>query len=216
VRTDRSVKQAGISFLLFDMASPGVSTRPIKLISGASPFCETFFDAVAVPKAQVVGEVNGGWAIAKYLLGHEREMISGMGLRKGVAALGELALAAIGAGPDGKLDDPILRARIATYELRAAAFEALSERSIDELKADIAHPAQSSVLKYYGTELAKQRHELMMAATGYDALGWEGPRSRDGATARAWLRSKGNPIEGGTSEVQLNIIAQRILGLPRG
>jgi alkylation response protein AidB-like acyl-CoA dehydrogenase len=216
VRTTQDNRYGGITFLLLDMASEGVSTRPIRLISGASPFCETFFDGVVVPRAQVVGEVNGGWEIAKYLLGHEREMISGMGLRRGAASLGELALAAIGADPDGRLDDPVLRVRIATYELRAAAFEALSQRSFDEFKAGLAHPAHSSVLKYYGTELAKQRNELMMAAGGSDALGWEGPRSREGATARAWLRSKGNSIEGGTSEVQLNIVAQRILGLARG
>lgn len=80
VRTDRSTKQGGISFLLFDMASPGVATRPIKLISGNSPFCETFFDDVRVPKTNLIGERNKGWDVAKYLLGHEREMISGMGL----------------------------------------------------------------------------------------------------------------------------------------
>jgi acyl-CoA dehydrogenase len=215
VRTNPQDRYNGITFLMFDMASPGVSTRPIKLISGASQFCETFFDGVEVPKRDVVGEVDRGWEIAKYLLGHEREMISGMGLRKGALSLGEMALAAIGAEPDGRLDDPVLRARIARYELRAAAFAALSERSFDELKAGIAHPAQPSMLKYYGTELAKQRNELAMAAGGSDVLGWEGPRSQDGAAARAWLRSKGNSIEGGTSEVQLNIIAQRILELPR-
>jgi alkylation response protein AidB-like acyl-CoA dehydrogenase len=169
-----------------------------------------------VPKSQVVGEVGRGWEIAKYLLGHEREMISGMGLRKGGVGLGELALAAIGGDAEGRLDDPLLRARVATYELRAAAFEALSEKSFDEFKAGAAHPALPSLLKYYGTELAKQRNELTMAAGGSDALGWEGQRSTEGATARAWLRSKANSIEGGTSEVQLNIVAQRLLRLPKG
>ena len=112
VRTDtHAKKQGGISFLLFDMATPGVSTKPILLISGYSPFCETFFDNVMVPKANLVGELNKGWDVAKYLLGHEREMISGMGLGVGGGPARQTALASIGATPDGRLDDPVLRAR---------------------------------------------------------------------------------------------------------
>ena len=215
VRTDKTVKQGGISFLLFDMASPGVSTKPILLISGYSPFCETFFDDVPVPKANLLGERDKGWDVAKYLLGHEREMISGMGLGVGGGpSLGEIAVRAIGAEPDGRLDDPVLRARIALFEVRAQAFRAMSERFLDELKAKRTHPAQPSMMKYVGTELNKQRHELMMAAGGSDALEWESERSNGGAGARAWLRTKAQSIEGGTSEVQLNIIAKRILELP--
>jgi acyl-CoA dehydrogenase len=215
VRTDRSVKQAGISFLLFNMETPGVSTRPIRLISGYSPFCETFFDDVKVPKANLVGELNRGWDVAKYLLGHEREMISGMGLGEvGGRTLPVIAADQIGREEDGRLDAPVLRARIALYEVRAAAFRAMSERFIDTLKAGKSHPAQPSVMKYYGTELNKARHELIMAAVGSDALEWESERSRGGATARSWLRTKANSIEGGTSEIQLNIIAKRILDLP--
>jgi alkylation response protein AidB-like acyl-CoA dehydrogenase len=138
-----------------------------------------------------------------------------MGLRDGGYALGQVAAGVIGREADGRLDDPTLRARIADYEIRAAAFRCLSERFTDEWKAGIAHPAQSSVMKYLGTELAKLRHELMMLAQGTDALAWEGERSQEGAAARAWLRSRGNSIEGGTSEIQLNIIAKRILALPR-
>ena len=215
VRTDKSVKQGGISFVLFDMESPGVSTKPILLISGSSPFCETFFDDVRVPKANLVGELNHGWDVAKYLLCHEREMISGMGLgNSGHKSLPEIALHAIGAEPDGRLDDPVLRARIALFEVRAMAFQAMSERFMDELKARRAHAAQPSMMKYYGTELNKARHELIMAAGGSDALEWDSEASRGGAAARGWLRTKGNSIEGGTSEVQLNIIAKRILELP--
>ena len=215
MRTDRSTKQGGISFLLFDMATPGVSTRPILLISGSSPFCETFFDDVKVPKKNLVGGLNEGWEVAKYLLDHEREMISGMGLGSGVGtSLSKTALAQIGVGPDGRLDDPVLRARIALFEIRAAAFRAMSERFIDELKAGKAHPAQPSMMKYYGTELNKAWHELMMAAGGSDALEWDSEASGGGAAARAWLRTKANSIEGGTSEIQLNIVAKRILDLP--
>ncbi|WP_239807071.1 acyl-CoA dehydrogenase family protein [Croceicoccus hydrothermalis] len=214
VRTDNSSKQGGISFLLFDMESPGVSTKPILLISGNSPFCETFFDDVKVPKENVVGAINKGWDVAKYLLGHEREMISGMGLPASEQSLPERALAHLGAEADGRLDDPMLRARIAAFEVRAAAFQAMSERFMDMLKAGKADPAQPSMMKYFGTELNKDRHELMMAAGGTDALEWDSARSNGGAGARNWLRTKANSIEGGTSEIQLNIIAKRILNLP--
>jgi alkylation response protein AidB-like acyl-CoA dehydrogenase len=208
VRTDfQAPKHKGISFLLFDMATPGVSTKPILLISGSSPFCETFFDDVKVPKDQVVGEVNKGWDVAKYLLGHEREMISGMGLGGQTASLGE-------AFADVVANDPVLRADMARFDVDALAFRAMSERFIDELKAGMAHPAQPSMMKYAGTELNKARHELVMAAGGSDSLEWESDRSRKGKAAREWLRTKANSIEGGTSEVQLGIIAKRILDLP--
>jgi acyl-CoA dehydrogenase len=208
VRTDPAApKHQGISFLLFDMASPGVSTKPILLISGYSPFCETFFDDVEVPKDQVVGAVNKGWDVAKYLLGHEREMISGMGLGGQTDSLGA-ALAEALAG------DPVLRADVARFDVDAMAFRAMSERFIDELKAGQAHPALPSMMKYAGTELNKARHELVMAAGGSNALEWESERSNKGKAAREWLRTKANSIEGGTSEVQLGIVAKRILELP--
>jgi alkylation response protein AidB-like acyl-CoA dehydrogenase len=206
VRTSKESKQGGISFVLFDMASEGVSTKPILLISGYSPFCETFFDNVKVPKSQRVYEENKGWDVAKYLLGHEREMISGMGLgQTGGDPLVEAARKDV---------DPILRGQIALFQVRAKAFAMTSERFIDELKAGKAHPAQPSMMKYYGTELNKSRHELMMAAGGADLLEWESDASDHGAEARSWLRTKANSIEGGTSEIQLNIIAKRILELP--
>ena len=215
VRTSKESKQGGISFLLFDMASEGVSTRPILLISGYSPFCETFFDNVKVPKSQRVHDENKGWDVAKYLLGHEREMISGMGLAgPGGNPLVEGALRSIGTDEQGRLADPILRAQMALFEVRSKAFSAMSEKFIDELKAGQAHPAQPSMMKYYGTELNKARHELVMAAGGSDALEWESDASNHGAAARAWLRTKANSIEGGTSEIQLGIIAKRILDLP--
>jgi alkylation response protein AidB-like acyl-CoA dehydrogenase len=206
VRTSTESKQGGISFLLFDMATPGVSTRPILLISGGSPFCETFFDDVEVPKNQIVGEVNKGWDVAKYLLGHEREMIAGMGLGTGGSS--------VTLGPLTKPADPLLRAEIAAFDVDALAFQAMSERFAAMWKAGEAHPASPSMMKYAGTELNKRRNELMMAAGGSDALEWDSDRSRRGATPRSWLRSKGNSIEGGTSEIQLNIIAKHILRLP--
>jgi acyl-CoA dehydrogenase len=219
VRTDPAApKHKGISFILFDMASPGVSTRPIKLISGNSPFCETFFDDVKVPKDQLVGQLNKGWDVAKYLLGHEREMISGMGLGGSGASmtLGEALVEMVGRDENGRMADPLLRADIARFDVDAIAFRAMSERFIDELKAGQAHPAQPSMMKYAGTELNKTRHELVMAAGGSTTLEWESERSRGGKAARDWLRTKANSIEGGTSEIQLGIIAKRILDLPGG
>jgi len=215
VRTDPTAsKHTGISFVLFDMATPGVSTRPITLISGKSPFCETFFDDVRVEKRNLVGELNGGWTIAKYLLTHERDMIGAMGEAAAPPKLGQFAAQSIGLDEGGKLDEPVLRTDIARFEIDEVAFRLLLERSGDLARQGKVHPAFSSVLKFYGAELNKRRYELLMAAGGSTALEWEGERSHGGEVAREWLRAKANSIEGGTSEVQLNVISKRILGLP--
>ena len=215
VRTDPDAsKHLGISFVLIDMATKGVSTRPITLISGKSPFCETFFDDVRVEKENLVGTLNRGWDVAKYLLAHERTMIGALGELGGGRPLGQVATGSIGTDDEGRLDDGMLRARIAEMEIDAAAFRLAMERAGDQVKVGQAHPAIASMLKYYGSELNKRRHELLMAAGGSDALEWEGERSRGGKSARDWLRTKANSIEGGTSEVQLNIIAKHLLQLP--
>ena len=214
VRTSVARKHTGISFVLFDMETPGVSTRPIVLISGKSPFCETFFDNVRVPRRNVVGELNAGWTIAKYLLTHEREMIGGIGERAGVKPLGQFAADALGRDAAGRLPEASLRAEIARFEIDEAAFRLLMQATGDRVRRGEGNPAMSSALKYYGAELNKRRWELMISAAGADGLEWEGERSRDGTLARTWLRSKGNSIEGGTSEIQLNVVAKSILGLP--
>jgi len=215
VRTDSAAKKhTGISFVLFDMATKGVTTKPILLISGKSPFCETFFDDVRVEKANLVGTPGGGWDVAKYLLTHEREMIGSIGERAAAKPLGQAAASLVGTDAQGRLADPLLRAQMAEFEVDEAAFRATMERFGDLAKSGQAHPAFSSALKYYGAELNKRRHELLMAAGGSDALEWDSKRSNHGFAARTWLRTKGNSIEGGTSEVQLNVIAKRILELP--
>lgn len=215
VRTDKNDKYRGITFMLFDMETPGVSTKPILLISGNSPFCETFFDDVKVPKqygdgipAQV-GEVNRGWDVAKYLLGHEREMISGADGGDRTAAIGATLTRAAGAPLD-----PVLRAELAMFDVDALAYAAMGEKFLDEVKVGKAHPAQPNMMKYAGTELNKRRHELIMATGGSAALEWDSAELSEGARPRAWLRTKANSIEGGTSEVMLNVIAKRILDLP--
>ena len=218
VRTDKANKYQGITFMLFDMAAGGVSTKPIKLISGNSPFCETFFDDVSVPKSYgedipgYVGEINRGWDVAKYLLGHEREMISGAGGGDRTAAIG--ATLKRNAAKDGGEIDPMLRAELAMFDVDALAYAAMGEKFLDEVKVGKGHPAQPNMMKYAGTELNKRRHELIMAAGGSTALEWDSEETRGGAPARGWLRTKANSIEGGTSEVMLNVIAKRILELP--
>ena len=216
VRTDpQAPKRDGISFLLFDMASLGVSTAPIQLISGASPFCQTFFDNVQVPKGNLVGELNRGWTVAKYLLQHERNMAAGLGSSRSgkKKTLEQTARDALGEH-NGQIADPVLREKLARFQIREQAFTLTMQRVGDEMRAGGDPGPLSSVLKYCGSETNKQRRELMLALGGMHSLGWEGEEFEEGAVARSWLRSKANSIEGGTSEVQLNIIARRVLGLP--
>jgi acyl-CoA dehydrogenase len=208
VRTDKTNKYQGITFMLFDMTTQGVSTKPILLISGNSPFCETFFDDVKVPKDQLVGELNRGWDVAKYLLGHEREMISGAGAGDRTSAIGAAMLR-----HSGELD-PMLRAELAMFDVDALAYGAMGEKFLDEIKVGKAHPAQPNMMKYVGTELNKRRHELMMSAGGSRSLEWDSEETSGGKPSRGWLRTKANSIEGGTSEVMLNVISKRILDLP--
>jgi alkylation response protein AidB-like acyl-CoA dehydrogenase len=141
-------------------------------------------------------------------------MISEVGERRGARPLGQVAANSVGSDDQGRLDDAMLRGQIAAFDVDEAAMACAAERAIDLAKAGQSHPAYSSALKYYGTELNKRRYEILMSAGGVDALEWEGPRSREGLTARTWLRTKANSIEGGTSEVMLGIVAKRILDLP--
>lgn len=204
-------KQEGISFVLFDMESAGVTTSPIRLISGYSPFTQTFFDNVKVPKENLLGELNKGWTIAKYLLTHERNMIGGMGTQR-VTPLSQLAIKNIGLAA-GRLAEPALRTDIARFEMDALAFALTMNRVTDEAKAGNETGAISSMLKYYGTELNKRRAELTMSVTGSEGLKF-GDAHGEEHLAAMWLRTKANSIEGGTSEIQLNIIAKSVLRLP--
>lgn len=214
VRTNNSAKhQHGISFVLMDMESEGMSTRPIKLISGKSPFCETFMDNVKAYKSNLIGELNQGWTIAKYLLTHEREMIGSLFGGISPVTFQKEIVAEIGV-ENGVLNDTVLRTDVADWSIDAAAFALTLERVMDEAKAGHSLGAVSSTLKYYGTELNKSRLELLLAAGGADALAWEGEASKEGKIAKDFCRTKGNSIEGGTSEIQLNIIAKHILRLP--
>ncbi|KZL26025.1 acyl-CoA dehydrogenase family protein [Pseudovibrio sp. WM33] len=216
VRTEPDAKKhKGISFLLFDMANEGVSTKPIRLISGSSPFCETFFDDVKVPMENVVDERGNGWTIAKYLLTHEREMVSNLdAIFGGSASLYETAIDSIGLDETGRLDDPLLRADIGEFLIDEMALTAHLAAAKDFHRAGNQLGARSAELKYLGTELNKRRQSLVVQAGGLEAL--SGPEENNGIgnQSASWLRSKGNSIEGGTSEIMLSIISKAVLRLP--
>ncbi|HEY2179404.1 MAG TPA: acyl-CoA dehydrogenase family protein [Caulobacteraceae bacterium] len=222
VRTDTTRKHEGVSFILIDMASPGVETRPIKLISGDSPFCETFFTDVKVPKGNLVGQLNGGWEIAKRLLQYERQNISGGFVGGGGAAGGaagdvvDIAKREIGVDAAGRLADADLRGRITRSRMDSQAFFLTLSRIAAESRASNGPSAATSIIKYAAASLAQERSELILEALGAKGLGWDGGEFTPGErqATRGWLRSKGNSIEGGTSEVNLNVVAKRVLGLP--
>ncbi len=220
VRTDTSVKHEGISFLLIDMETEGVEARPIKLISGSSPFCETFLTDVKVPKENLVGELNKGWTIAKRLLEHERAMISEMNMGAGEASLGgmeELAKEVFGE-LDGMIAHPTLRDTVTRHKMDEEAFGLTLRRTGELAKAGHGIGAEASIFKYYGSEMNKRRFEILLELLGTDVLTTEGEGHNQDVMSISpqWLRSKGNSIEGGTTEVQLNIIAKRVLDLPEG
>ena len=217
VRTDRSDKHNGISFMLIDMNSPGVEVRPITMISGTSPFCETFFTDVKVPKKNLVGEEGQGWTIGKRLLQHERTNISGGGSLAGMMgqSVGAIAKKYCEADSDGALYDKVLRDNIADLEIRWNSFLHTVRRALQESKAQGGVSEISSVLKKLGTKLSQERSELLIEIRGLQGLGWEGEQFTDGELedVRGWLFGKAATIYGGSTEIQNNIIAKRVLGM---
>jgi alkylation response protein AidB-like acyl-CoA dehydrogenase len=222
VRTDPTKKHEGISFLLIDMKAPGVEVRPIKLINGTSPFCETFFTDVKVPKDQLFGPLNGGWTVAKRLLQFERDNISA-GLGGGnigtvvqVQPVQEVARDYVGLDDTGRLADSDLRRRITEHLMEARAFQLTVRRAADEAKSSQGPSAATSIMKYAGAKIAQERNELTLEAMGHQGLGWAGDGFKEAElnAVRTMLRSKANSIEGGTSEINLNVVAKRVLGLP--
>ena len=218
VRTDQTKKHEGISFVVFSMHQPGVEVRPIKLIAGNSPFCETFFTDVQVPKENLIGPLNGGWSVAKRLLQHER---SGMGGRAGDGSgksvtLGQMAKKYVGEDSQGRIADSDLRTRIIMNDMDEKVVQQTVRRAALEAKGNSGPSAATSIMKNAYMKMAQDKAELTVEMMGFQGLGWEGDTfSAEELTAvREWLRGKAGSIYGGSNEVQNNIISKRILGLP--
>jgi acyl-CoA dehydrogenase len=219
VRTDpEASKHGGIGFLLIELGTPGIRISPIKLISGHTSFCEVFFEDVDVPARNIVGPPNGGWGVAKRLLEHERKGQADLSDRQrdrvGLA-IREITRERLNDG-SGRVSDPVLRDQIAAYEIDDMAYQFTRQRITEEANARGSPGAVSAMMKYYAAELNKRRLELAVAAAGSSAFGWEDESFSplELRLARDWLRSKANSIEGGSAEINLNIIAKRVLGLP--
>ncbi|MFK7986892.1 MAG: acyl-CoA dehydrogenase family protein [Sandaracinaceae bacterium] len=220
VRTDGSgKKQAGISFLLIDMKSEGVEAKPM-LTSGHTPaFCDTFFDNVKVPKENVVGQIHQGWTMAKALLGHERTLIAAVGLS--IRAIHRVKRIAAHTMRDGKplIEDALFRAKIASLEIDLEGLKMANYRALVGAQLGHAPGPESSILKLRGSEILQQALELAMEAMGENALSW----FNDPGTVPALEQfvpstfnyTRATTIYGGSSEVQKNIIAKLILGLPQ-
>ena len=222
VRTEpQAPKHEGISFVLIDMDQPSVTVKPIKLISGNSPFCETFFDDARCEKHNLVGQLNRGWTVGKRLLQHERSSISGLnsagrrGRYDNMGTLPEVAKKYVGE-KDGKIADTALREAVVLNTMNQTAFNLTQRRAMEENQSGGTPTFATSMFKYYGSETGKKRLEIQLKALGTQSLGWEGDMfgPDEKTLTRTWLRSKAGTIAGGSSEIQLNIIAKRVLGLP--
>jgi alkylation response protein AidB-like acyl-CoA dehydrogenase len=223
VRTDpKAKKHEGISFLMIDMHSPGVEVRPILLINGTSPFCETFFTDVKVPKENQWGPLNGGWTVGKRLLQFERDSIStglgagNIGAPGAAMSVEDYAKKYVGLDDTGRLADADYRRRLIDHKMENKAFQLTVRRAGEEAKSNQGPSAASSIMKYAGAKIAQERTELIIEALGANGLGWDGEGfdKEELASVRSWLRAKANSIEGGSSEINLNVVSKRVLGLP--
>ncbi|KQT33563.1 acyl-CoA dehydrogenase [Sphingomonas sp. Leaf412] len=219
VRTDKSQKHAGISFLLIDMHGGGVETKPIRLISGQSPFCETFFTDVKVPKGNLVGREGQGWEIGTRLLQHERSSLSGgsgsasrMNAGNTVPAIAKKYR---GTDAEGRIDDADLRTRIIKHEMDQRAFALTLRRAAMEAKGNSGPSAATSIMKNVGARITQDRAELNLEIMGMQGLGWDGEgfEPEELAQTRSWLWGKAVSIYGGSTEIQNNVVAKRILGM---
>jgi alkylation response protein AidB-like acyl-CoA dehydrogenase len=217
VRTDPSAKKHdGISFMLIDMHQPGIETRPIPLIAGASPFCETFFTDAVAPKDALLGQLNVGWTVGKRLLQHERASQTGAIGGGRTVPLPEIAKRYCDVDPHGRLLDLDLRMRLIRHQMDARAHTLTLARAMAEAKEANGATNAASVLKNSATQVAQARAELSLEIMGAQGLGWQGDAfSREEIeTVRSWLSGKAMSIYGGSAEIQNNIISKRILGLP--
>jgi alkylation response protein AidB-like acyl-CoA dehydrogenase len=221
VRTNPDVpKHDGISFVLLSMAQPGVTVKPIRLISGVSPFCETFFDDAIAKKENLVGELNKGWTVGKRLLQHERSGMAslvGAQSRDPGASLIDIAQEYVGTDASGKIADAAVRQRLISHQINNSAFALTRRRTVQEAEDGNTPGPATSIFKMYGTELQQDKSALICEMRGTRGYGWQ-----DGANfsdeelewTRTWLGNRAASIYSGTNEIQRNIIAKRVLGLP--
>jgi alkylation response protein AidB-like acyl-CoA dehydrogenase len=214
VRTDTTVKkQAGISFVLVDMRTPGVEARPMLTIGHTPAFCDTFFENVRVPKANVVGPLHGGWTVAKALLGHERTLIAAVGhSQRAIRRVKRIA------AEHGLLDDLAWRSRIARLEVQLVALQMANYRTLAGAALGHAPGPESSILKLRGSEILQKAFELAMDVMGPESLAWfSQPGIVSGleqSVASGYCYNRATTIYGGSNEIQKNIIAKMILALP--
>ena len=222
VRTNPNVpKHDGISFVLFDMHQEGVVVKPIQLISGSSPFCETFLDNVIARRDDLIGEMNKGWTVGKRLLQFERSGIGGLAgankkkVEKKRNPLADLAKQYTGE-IDARIADQGTREKVLEHSMRERAFQLTARRVAQENQSGKTPGAATSIFKLVGANLARNATELKSEMMGTNGIGWEGEEFSDKEleTTRNWLNSRAVTIYGGTNEVQMNIISKRVLGLP--
>ncbi len=220
VRTDADVpKHEGISFVLMDMHQDGITVSPIRLISGESPFCETFFDNAIARKDDLVGELNKGWTVGKRLLQHERGSMAslvGGGAVKDTGPVLEDEAKAFGGEANGRIADAVLRDRILLHNMNSHVFHLTQRRTVEEASDGNTPGPATSIFKMYGTELQQERSSLFVEIRGTQGLGWTGDEftGRSLMDTRAWLSNRAASIYSGSNEIQRNIIAKRVLGLP--
>ena len=219
VRTSNTgKKQVGITFLLIDMETPGITVKPVPLITGDAHFCDTFLDNVVVPKENVVGEVDKGWAVAKALLVHERAMMADLEstMPKVKYSIVEYAKKYLEQDKDGKLRDATMRDRITTNLINKRAIDLTQARAYEEGRARVFDIRVASIFKYIGTENQKDKAKLLVDIMGFNGVGWDDDNFTEDEHNRTydWMSSQAFTIAGGSSEVQLNIIATKSLGLP--
>ncbi len=210
VRTDPAAnKHEGISFMLLDMADPGLTVNRIELINGDREFCQVFFDNVKADKTDLIGREDEGWGIAKRLLQFERSAVGDGDLIPRSDSLPEL-LAKYAP------DDVARRDRVLTIEMHRAAYELTQRRSVEEQKTSGTPTYATSTFKHLSTQLESMSLDETVSLMGFQGVGWTtGQFKREEiAATRKMLLSKGYLIAGGSSEVQLNVIAKRVLGLP--
>ena len=221
VRTDPSApKHEGISFVVLSMDQPGVTVKPIKLISGSSPFCETFFDNAIAKREDLIGEMNKGWSVGKRLLQYERNATTRTKPKSaGKPKLNPYALVAkayAGEDSQGRIADEAARADVLGQVMQEKALSLTTQRVVEESKSSGAPGAATSIFKLVGSSLSKSGSELKSRLRGTSGLVWESSdfSADELESTRGWLRDRAVTIYGGTNEVQQNIIAKRVLGLP--